>query len=77
MNAIQMDYSRLRGKIREVFKTEGAFAQALGISTVSMSAKLNNQVAFTQPEMDKACELLGIRMEMLPAYFFVRKVKTS
>ena len=77
MNVVEMDYSRLRGKIREVFKTEGAFAQALGMSTVSMSAKLNNQVAFTQPEMDRACELLGIPVDQLPLYFFIRKVKTS
>ena len=77
MNMVEMDYSRLRGKIREVFKTEGSFAQALGISAVSLSAKLNNQVPFTQVEIDKACELLGISTDLIPSYFFIRKVKTS
>ena len=70
------DYSKLRGKIKEVFKTQEAFAKAMGISTVSLSAKLNNTAAFTQPEINKACELLNIPVEYIAVYFFNAKVKS-
>ena len=53
------DYSKLRGKIKEVFGTQAKFAKAMGMSTVTLSAKLNGTVQFTAPEMNKACEVLG------------------
>lgn len=77
MSEKQFEYKKLRGKIREVFGTQEKFARAMGISTVSLSAKLNNTVPFTQPEINKACELLGIALEFIPIYFFTEKVKTS
>lgn len=71
------DYSRLRGKIREVFGTEGEFAKALGISKTSLSDKLNNKVSFTSTEINKACELLDISIRFIPVYFFKTKVKET
>ena len=71
------DYSKLRGKIREMFETQSKFAKAMGISSVSLSAKLNNTVQFTQAEINKACELLSIPTEFIPIYFFTEKVKSS
>lgn len=71
------DYSKLKGKIREVFGTQENFATAMLLSQVSLSAKLNNKVPFTQSEINKACELLGIQLEFIPVYFFTEKVKTS
>lgn len=71
------DYSKLKGKIREVFGTQENFAVAMLLSPVSLSAKLNNKVPFTQAEINKACELLGIALEFIPVYFFTEKVKTS
>lgn len=71
------DYSKLRGKIREVFGTQSKFAKAMGLSSVTLSAKLNNTVAFTQSEINRACELLKIPLEFIPIYFFTEKVKTS
>lgn len=72
-----MNYDKLRGKIKEIFKTQEAFAKALGISKVSLSAKLNGQVQFTQEEMDKSCELLDIEKKFIPVYFFTPKVKET
>lgn len=69
------DYSKLRGKIREIFRTQAAFAAEIPMSTVSLSEKLNNKVAFTQKEIDKACALLQITKEEIPIYFFTQKVK--
>lgn len=71
------DYSKLRGKIREVFGTQSKFAKAMGLSSVTLSAKLNNTVQFTQTEINKACGLLGIPIEFIPVYFFTEKVKSS
>lgn len=71
------DYSKLRGKIKEVFGTQSAFAKAMGLSGVTLSAKLNNTVAFTQAEINKACSLLKIPLEFIPVYFFTEKVKNS
>lgn len=72
-----MNYDKLRGKIREVFHTQEAFAEALGISKTSLSKKLNGSVSFTQDEMNKACELLDIPKEFIPVYFFTPKVKQT
>ncbi len=71
------DYSKLRGKIREVFGTQSKFASAMELSNVSLSAKLNNNTAFTQSEINRACKLLSIPLEFIPVYFFTEKVKTS
>lgn len=71
------DYAKLRGKIREVFGTQSKFAKAMNLSGVSLSAKLNNTVPFTQPEINRACELLSIPLEFIPVYFFTEKVKSS
>jgi transcriptional regulator with XRE-family HTH domain len=67
---IGFDYSKLRGKIKEVFNTQAAFAKEMGMSKTSLSEKLNNKVEFTQKEIKKAIELLHIPKEEIPMYFF-------
>lgn len=69
------DYSKLRGKIREIFKTQEKFANTMGLSTTSLSAKLNNKVEWKPSEIDKACELLKIDKEDIPVYFFTLEVQ--
>lgn len=71
------DYSKLRGKIKEVFGTQENFAAAMVMSTVTLSAKLNNKIPWTQEEMNLACQLLGVSVEFIPLYFFTVKVKSS
>lgn len=70
-----MDYSRLKGRIKEKFRTQAIFAKELGISSVSLSAKLNNAVSFSQNEINKSCELLDIPPIEISIYFFKTKVK--
>lgn len=77
MKRKMFDYSKLKGKIKEVFGTQSAFAKAMGLSSVSLSSKLNNLTGFTQSEINKACELLDISFEFIPVYFFTEKVKSS
>ena len=75
MKDITFDYSKLRGKIKEVFGTQSAFAEAMTMSPVSLSEKLNNKVQFNQKEIDRACSLLEIDKDDIPVYFFTPKVK--
>lgn len=71
------DYSKLRGKIKEVYRTQDAFASALGISHVSLSARLMNKIGFSQSEMLKSSELLGFPLEDTEQYFFTRIIKKT
>lgn len=77
MTCIQFDYSKLRGKIKEKCSTETAFSSMLGISTVSLSSKLNNRTGFSEEEILKACEILGIERKDIANYFFNRKTKKT
>ena len=69
------DYSRLLGRIKEIFGTNGAFAQAMGVSERTMSLKTNNLRGWKQQEMEKACVLLRIDVADIGDYFFKRKVQ--
>lgn len=69
------DYSKLRGKIREVFGTQEEFAKAMNISAATVSDKLNNKTDWTQKEIDTIVKLLNIPKDRIPIYFFTEKVQ--
>lgn len=64
------NYSSLSGKIVEKFGTQYRFAEAMGLSEHTISQKLNKKQQWKQNEILKACELLEIRKEEIPKYFF-------
>lgn len=68
-----MSYSKLRGKIREVFGTQKAFAEAMEMDVATLSAKLNGRSEWSRCEMEKACILLAIPMGEMHLYFFCPK----
>jgi len=68
------DYSKLNGKIKEVFGTQTAFAKAMGMGYVTMSLKLNNKSEWSQDEMEAAMDLLHIPRTSVRTYFFTHKV---
>ena len=68
-------YNKLRGKIREIYNTQESFSSAMGISTVSLSAKLNNKNDWSQKEINKAAKLLNIPVKEIPVYFFTQKLR--
>lgn len=68
-----MSYNKLRGKIREVFGTQEAFAAAMDMNTATVSGKLNGRSDWTRAEMELACSLLGISMLEMHLYFFCPK----
>lgn len=71
------DYSKLRGRIREVYGSEGAFAEAMNLTRPAMSARLNNASGFRQSEIVKATKLLNINISEMGIYFFAPLVQES
>ena len=71
------DYSKLRGKIKEVVGTEQEFAQRLGICRSSLYMRLQNKLDFSRDEMIRACDLLLIDYSEMATYFFAQKVRKS
>lgn len=67
---IIFNYSKLRGRITEKLKSQDEFANRLGISSTSLSYKLNNKSGFTQSEISKAMNVLSISPAELSDYFF-------
>lgn len=67
-----MSYSKLRGRIKEVFGTQEAFADALGMNTVSLSNRLTGKLEWKTSEIVKACEMLRIPIAENAEYFFCR-----
>ena len=69
------DYSRLSGRIVEKYKNQIEFARRMQWSERTLSLKLNGKVAWKQPEICKAIELLGLKDDDILAYFFMKKVQ--
>lgn len=72
---VSYDYSKLSGKITEVFKTQLKFAEAMHLSERSVSLKLNGKTNWRQSEIERACELLHIDKSDIPIYFFKLEVQ--
>lgn len=64
-----MGYSKLRGKIREVFGTQAAFACCMDMNAATISAKLNGKSDWSRKEMEAACVALGIPMSEMHIFF--------
>lgn len=72
---MEFEYSDLVRLIKFKFDTQERFAKELKIGRVSLSKRLNNKLEFTQKEIEKASDLLGISREAIPQYFFKEKVQ--
>lgn len=70
MQDIQYDYSKLKGKIKEVCGTQDVLASKIGIGRVTLSQRLNNVSDFSQNEIAKMSNVLNIPNEDIPIYFF-------
>lgn len=66
------DHSKLRGRIVEKFGTISEFTKALGSSTVTVSAKLNNKSGFSRGDIEHWSELLEIPFVEIGLYFFTK-----
>lgn len=72
---MKFNYSKLKGKIVEVFGTQRNFATAIGLSERSVSLKLNNITEFSQDEIFKIVQALGIDWYQIHDYFFAQDVQ--
>ena len=63
-------YAKLKGAIREKYGRQSDFASALGISTTSLSSKLNKRTEWTRLEIERTCDLLGVPLCEAHLYFF-------
>lgn len=63
-------YAKLRGRICEKFRTQGAFAEMMGMHSSTLTAKLGRKVEWTRVEMQRACDLLDIPLSQVGDYFF-------
>ena len=63
-------FGKLREKIKIVFGTQQAFADAMGMNVATLNAKLNSKAVWTMPEIEKTCALLDISNDDMIAYFF-------
>lgn len=69
------DYSLLKGKIIEVCGSFRNFAKQMGLSERTISLKLNNKVAFTQDDIEKARQVLNLKDKDIHLYFFTKTVQ--
>ncbi len=74
---IEFDFNKLRGRIKEIYGTQTAFATAMLINEATLSNKLNNNVEFSSKEIIRACLLLCINFEDIKSYFFNLKVREN
>lgn len=68
------DYKKLKLKIKEVYDTQEAFADAMDMNYTSLNQRLNNAVEWKTQEVVQACDLLHIPLVEAHEYFFTRKV---
>ena len=67
----QYDYSKLLGKMRERGETQASVAAMLGINPATLYNKLHNKTEFSQSEMHRMCDCLGIAS--VQEYFFCER----
>ena len=62
-------YAKLRGRIREKFGTQQAFAAAIGRNPATVSAKLCGKVDWEYGEVKAACVALEIAEQEMHKFF--------
>ena len=72
---MEVDYSKLIGRIVEKYGTRGAFAEAMGMSHGKLSNRLKGRSDWNINEYIKACDLLDIPAQEMGSYFFTLKLR--
>lgn len=74
---MRYDYSKLLGRIIEMFGTRAVFADKMCMSEHTLSRKLTNKSYWTQEEMQRASELLDFPLKEIQVYFFTLEVQKA
>ena len=75
MEIANINYDKLKGRIKEVLGTQSKLAERLQVDETTISNKLNNNTYFTQKEILKVSSILNINIDEIPEYFFKEKVR--
>lgn len=67
---MEYSYDKLRGRIVERYGSQEKYAEALGISTNSLSKKMTGKTGFSQKDIVLWSELLEISKSEYGEYFF-------
>ena len=62
--------SKLRGRIYEMYKTQTAFANAIGMLPQSVSMRLTGDTEFSREDIFTWCKALDIPTSEIGDYFF-------
>lgn len=71
---MNFDYSKFKGKIRELDMTQSQFARAIGITEQTLNLRFKNKRPFTQTEIFKTMKIFNEPIENAKLYFFTEKV---
>lgn len=71
------DYSKIKGKIRELDMTQKEFADFLNISEQTLNKRFHNERPFKQEEIIKTMKLFNEPLEKIHLYFFTEKVQKN
>lgn len=74
MTKTNYDYSKLKGKIRELGMTQNEYAKKIGISEQTLNFRFDNRRHFKQDEIEKTMILFNEPLEHIQIYFFTKKV---
>lgn len=77
MKNLEFDYSKLKGRITEKFGSYKNLVPHLSYGESSLSAKLNNNSRFSQPDMLELANVLEIDDKSFAAYFFKLRVRKN
>lgn len=77
MKKYNYDYSKLKGRIRELFETQESYSNAINRSSTSINDKLNNKKCFTQEEIKNSIKVLDISISEISQYFFTENVEKN
>ena len=75
IGGVTLNYQKLKGRIKEMYDTQEAFAEAMEMSYTALNQRLNEAVEWKTSDIVKACDKLEIPLSDAHLYFFTPKVE--
>ena len=73
----EYNYSKMKGKIKELGLTQSDFAKKIGITEQTLSLRFSNKRPFRQDEIMKIMSLFSEPLENIHIYFFDKNVQKN
>lgn len=71
------NYSKLSGRIVEIFGTRYRFADEMGWSERTLSLKMQGRRPWKQADICRAIKLLKLNESDIPTYFFTLEIQNN